>query len=613
MSATASTAARSVAGIARRATSGATAVPAARASFLGSRARLQPTTSRATNGAQPIAAARIATVVAAMAPAEGASASTGSGSSSTKGKALISVSDKTDIENLAKGLVDLGFEVVSTGGSAATIESSGCAVTRVDEVTGYPEMLDGRVKTLHPAVHAGILAMRDKTSHMEALEKHSIGEINLVVVNLYPFRATVTSDPAPAFADGVEKIDIGGPTMIRAAAKNHAHVMVVVDPADYPEVLRALAGEVAEEEVAEMRRKLAWKAFQHCASYDSQVAEWMWNQVGGGEPAPEKSVPMQLLQGLRYGENPHQPAAFYTDYSLAEVGMGGVARAVVHWGKEMSYNNYLDTDAAYNAVVDFDEPACVIVKHTNPCGAAVKGDLLEAYRLAVIADPISAFGGIVAFNRTVDADLAREIREFRSPTDGETRMFYEIVVAPSYTEEGLEVLKGKSKALRILEAPPRKSGGSGLRQVGGGWLAQTTDSITPADVTFTCVSEKQPTEQNMEDIKVAWNIVKHVKSNAITIAKDGRLLGMGSGQPNRVKSVEIAMEKADTQGGAGGAALASDAFFPFSWGDSVEKACQAGVAVIAHPGGSMRDQDAVDCCNKYGVVLLTTGIRHFRH
>eukprot|EP00873_Tetraselmis_striata_P037182 jgi/Tetstr1/457446/TSEL_044030.t1 len=612
MSMAVSTAARSVAAVsnsvARRA--GSERAAGARA-FLGSRARLQaPRGPRASPC--PPGIVRSARVVAAMAPPEGAATASGA-AKGTKGKALVSVSDKTDIENLAKGLVDLGFEVVSTGGSASTIESSGCPVTRIDEVTGYPEMLDGRVKTLHPAVHAGILAMRDKEEHMTALEKHDIGAINVVVVNLYPFRATVTSDPAPAFADGVEKIDIGGPTMIRAAAKNHAHVLVVVDPADYPSVLTALAGETDEAEVAALRKRLAWKAFQHCASYDSQVAEWMWGQVGNGEPAPERSVPMQLAQGLRYGENPHQPAAFYTDFSLGEVNMGGVARATVHWGKEMSYNNYLDTDAAYNAVVDFAEPACVIVKHTNPCGAAVKEDLLEAYRLAVIADPISAFGGIVAFNRTVDADLAREIREFRSPTDGETRMFYEIVVAPGYTEEGLEVLKGKSKNLRILEAPPRVPGGSSLRQVGGGWLAQTTDSVTPEEVEFTCVSEKQPTEQNMEDIKVAWNVVKHVKSNAITVAKDGRLLGMGSGQPNRVKSVEIAMEKAEGQGGAEGSALASDAFFPFSWGDSVEKACQAGVAVIAHPGGSMRDQDAIDCCNKYGVVLLTTGIRHFRH
>jgi len=429
-------------------------------------------------------------------------------------------------------------------------------------------------------------------------------------VNLYPFRATVTQTPAPAYDVAIENIDIGGPSMLRAAAKNHAHVAVCVDPSDYPALLEGLRAGGAD--ALAFRKRMAWKAYQHTASYDAQVSEWMWGQVGGGEPAPELCVPMRLGSALRYGENPHQAAAFYTDLSLAEHGQGGVATAVQHHGKEMSYNNYLDADAAYQCCCDYAAPTCVIVKHTNPCGIATRdGDLLEAYRLAVRADPISAFGGIVAFNRPVDADLAREIREFRSPTDGETRMFYEIVIAPGYTEEGLQVLQGKSKALRILEAKPRGTSGRGLRQVAAGWLQQGQDDKVPEDIEFQVVSEAQPTPEQLEDLKFAWRAVKHVKSNAITVAKGQKLLGMGSGQPNRVNSVRIALEKAAEE--VEGSVMASDAFFPFSWGDSVEIACQAGVKAIAHPGGSLRDQDAVDVCNKYGVALVTTGVRHFKH
>ncbi|GIL66614.1 hypothetical protein Vafri_20102 [Volvox africanus] len=525
-------------------------------------------------------------------------------------RALISLSDKTNLDMLVKGLAELGIEIVSTGGTATSIQNAGVPCAKVEDVTGFPEMLDGRVKTLHPAVHGGILAIRDKPEHMAAIAKHNIGTIDLVIVNLYPFRKTVTSDPPPAFEVGVENIDIGGPAMIRAAAKNMAHVAVVVDPADYPELLEKLRQGAGSADFAEFKKKLAWKAFQHCSSYDAQVSEWLWSQVGSG-PAPQITVPLQLAQTLRYGENPHQAAAFYTDSSLRESNAGGVATSVVHWGKEMSYNNYLDADAAYQCCCDYAEPTCVIVKHTNPCGIASRSDLREAYRLAVRADPISAFGGIVAFNRPVDADLAREIREFRSPQDNETKMFYEIVIAPGYTAEGLEVLKGKSKNLRILEAKPRAPSGLSLRQVAGGWLWQGADSLSPEGITFTCVSQAQPTAKQLDDLKFAWRAVKHVKSNAITIAKDGRLLGMGSGQPNRVNSVRIAIEKSAAE--VQGSVLASDAFFPFSWGDSVEIACKAGVSAIVHPGGSLRDQDAIDCCNKYGVVLLTTGVRHFRH
>ncbi|CAL8462205.1 g1736 [Coccomyxa elongata] len=524
-------------------------------------------------------------------------------------RALISVSDKTGLVELAKGLSELGYDIVSTGGSASAIEAAGVPVQRVEELTGFPEMLDGRVKTLHPGVHGGILARRDLPEHLDAVGKHNISLIDVVVVNLYPFRQTVTAAEAPSYETAVENIDIGGPAMIRAAAKNHEHVTVVVNPSDYQELLEGLKSSGGTS--LDARKKLAWKAYQHTATYDSTVAEWFWTQIGGGEPAPELSVPLRRVSGLRYGENPHQAAAFYTDLSLAEVGRGGIAGAIQHHGKEMSYNNYLDGDAAYSAVSDIPGPACVVVKHTNPCGAATRDDLLDAYRLAVRADPISAFGGIVAFNRTVDEALAAEIREFRSPTDGETRMFYEIVIAPGYTPEGLQKLKGKSKTLRILEAPLRAPSGRSLRQVAGGWLYQEADSLAPEEIDFTAVSETKPTEQQLEDLRFAWRIVKHVKSNAITVAKEGRLLGMGSGQPNRVKSTEIALEKAAED--VKGSVLASDAFFPFSWNDSVEKACQAGVAAIAHPGGSLRDQDTIDCCNKYGVALVTTGVRHFRH
>ncbi|KAL0335310.1 UNVERIFIED_CONTAM: Bifunctional purine biosynthesis protein PurH [Sesamum radiatum] len=491
---------------------------------------------------------------------------------SGKRQALISLSDKTDLALLGNGLQELGFTIVSTGGTASSLESSGVTVTKVEELTSFPEMLDGRVKTLHPNIHGGILARRDQEHHMEALDSHGIGTFDVVVVNLYPFYDKVSSSSGISFEDGIENIDIGGPAMIRAAAKNHKDVLVVVDSKDYPALLDYLKGASDDQQ---FRRRLAWKAFQHVASYDSAVSEWLWKQTGGDEFPPGLTVPLSLKSSLRYGENPHQKAAFYVDKSLAEVNAGGIATAVQHHGKEMSYNNYLDADAAWNCVCEFSKPTCVIVKHTNPCGVASRDDIVEAYRLAVNADPVSAFGGIVAFNVEVDEALAKDIREFRSPTDGETRMFYEIVVAPKYSKKGLEVLRGKSKTLRILEA------------------------------------KKAPEENELHDAQFAWLCVKHVKSNAIVIAKNNCMLGMGSGQPNRLESLKIAMRKAGEE--VKGAALASDAFFPFAWNDAVEEACKSGVGVIAEPGGSIRDADAIDCCNKYGVSLLFTNVRHFRH
>ncbi|XP_019169289.1 PREDICTED: uncharacterized protein LOC109165114 [Ipomoea nil] len=530
--------------------------------------------------------------------------------SSTSGKrqALISLSDKKNLSMLGNGLQELGYTIVSTGGTSNALEAAGVSVTKVEELTHFPEMLDGRVKTLHPSIHGGIMARRDQDHHMEALDKHGIGTFDVVVVNLYPFYEKVSSSTGISFEDGIENIDIGGPTMIRAAAKNHKDVLVVVDSEDYPALLEFLRGKSDDQQ---FRRKLAWKAFQHVASYDSAVSEWLWKQTGGDDFPPGLTVPLSLKNSLRYGENPHQKAAFYVDKSLSEVNAGGIATAVQHHGKEMSYNNYLDADAAWNCVCEFSKPTCVVVKHTNPCGVATRSDIIEAYRLAVKADPVSAFGGIVAFNVEVDEDLAKDIREFRSPTDGETRMFYEIVVAPKYTEKGLEVLRGKSKTLRILEASKNSKGKLSLRQVGGGWLAQESDDKTPEDIQFNVVSGKTPQESELSDAQFAWLCVKHVKSNAIVIAKNNCMLGMGSGQPNRLESLRIALKKAGDE--VKGAALASDAFFPFAWNDAVEEACQSGVSVIAEPGGSIRDQDAIECCNKYGVSLLFTNIRHFRH
>ncbi|KAL6843156.1 hypothetical protein ACP4OV_026869 [Aristida adscensionis] len=523
-------------------------------------------------------------------------------------QALISLSDKTDLAILGTGLQRLGFSIISTGGTASSLEAAGVNVTKVEQITHFPEMLDGRVKTLHPSIHGGILARRDQEHHLKALNEHGIGTFDVVVVNLYPFYDKVTSG-AVSFEDGIENIDIGGPTLIRAAAKNHKDVLVVVDHKDYPALLEYLQGKQDDQH---FRRKLAWKAFQHVASYDSAVSEWLWKQSNKGDTFPPSfTVPLSLKSTLRYGENPHQKAAFYGDKSLSLVNAGGIATAVQHHGKEMSYNNYLDADAAWNCVSEFEGPTCVVVKHTNPCGVASRQDILEAYRLAVKADPVSAFGGIVAFNTTVDEDLAREIREFRSPTDGQTRMFYEIVVAPGYTEKGLEVLKGKSKTLRILEAKRSGKGMLSLRQVNGGWLAQESDDLPPEDITFTKMSKRAPEDGELSDAKFAWLCAKHVKSNAIVIAKNNCMLGMGSGQPNRLESLRIAFRKAGEE--AKGAALASEAFFPFAWNDAVEEACRNGVAAIVEPGGSMRDQDAVDCCDKYGVSLLFTGVRHFRH
>lgn len=509
-------------------------------------------------------------------------------------RAVLSVYDKTGLEDFARGLVDLGWEIISTGGTRKSLEEAGLPVTNLSDVTGFPEIMNGRVKTLHPAIHGGILAKRDHAGHRKDLADHQIRTIELVVVNLYPFQATVAT-PGVKLDEVLENIDIGGPTMIRAAAKNFPFVTVVVDPADYGEVLAALRdGKVDDRE----RFRLAQKAFQHTASYDTVIARYFQLALGDELLPGHLTVSMTRRQMLRYGENPHQEAAFYAaDIPGHPDGEGFAAAKQLH-GKELSYNNILDADAAWGAVADFADPAVVIVKHTNPCGIAVGQDQAETYQRAFEGDTVSAFGGIVALNRPLTAATARAI--------GET--FYEIVIAPAFEEEALAILTRK-KNLRLLEMhdsgwrAPRA-----YRQVLGGWLAQTPDA--PKDEPdYQVVTARQPSAQEMADLKFAWQCCKHIKSNAIVLAGNQTLYGMGAGQPNRVVSVRLAAEKAGDK--AQGSVLASDAFFPFP--DNVEQAAAAGVTAIIQPGGSIRDQESIDAANRLGLAMVFTGRRHFRH
>ena len=512
-------------------------------------------------------------------------------------KAIISVSDKTGVVDFARGLAELGFEVYSTGGTHQAIAQAGVVVASVSKLTGFPEILDGRVKTLHPAVHGGILARRDQPSHLEELAKSGIAAIDLVAVNLYPFVQTVTR-PGVSLDDALENVDIGGPTMIRAAAKNFPHVLVVVDPADYGHLLDLLrGGGVPIEE----RRRLALKAFQHVASYDTAIAQYL--------RAEEEAFPEQLtlsltkLFDLRYGENPHQRGAVYRENSVLWGGQtwGIVAAEQLH-GKELSYNNFLDADAAWRAALDFAEPTAVVVKHTNPCGLACHQDLTEAYRRALSGDPVSAYGGIVAVNRELTGEAAEEI--------GKT--FYEIVIAPAFSEEALTILQ-KKKDLRILQLDEKTAAGyaSALeyRCVSGGFLVQQPDAYLDDAIELQVVTKRAPSEQEMANLRFAWKVVKHVKSNAIVIVKDRTLLGMGAGQPNRVTSVHLALRRAEDR--ARGAVLASDAFFPFP--DGVELAADGGITAVIQPGGSIRDQKVIEAADARGMAMVFTGIRHFRH
>jgi len=513
-------------------------------------------------------------------------------------RAIISVSDKTGVREFAKGLVKLGYEIFSTGHTKKAIEEAGVKVKSVSDITGFPEILDGRVKTLHPMVHGGILARRDLPAHMKELQEKKIEKIDLVAVNLYPFVQTVTKEGV-TLTDALENIDIGGPAMIRASAKNFPGVIIVVDPSDYPMILEKLKkGDLPLEE----RKRLAQKAFQHTAIYDTAIAQYL----RGEEILPEElTVAMRKRYGLRYGENPHQQAAFYAELAVGSKQNTGITWAKQLGGKELSFNNILDADAAWGAVVDFAAPTVAVIKHTNPCGLASHQDIAEAYRRAFSGDEAAAYGGIVAANRTVTLAMAEAMRP----------VFYEIVIAPGYEPAALKLLQEKKKDLRILEAelPPgygkEERGYVDYRRVRGGFLVQNSDSVPEKKVEMKVVTKRAPTAKEKEDLLFAWRAVKHVKSNAIVLVKDKMITGMGAGQPSRIVSAQIAGEKAGEK--AKGSVLASDAMFPFN--DVVEHAAKLGVTAIIQPGGSIRDQDSIDAANKHNIAMALTGERHFRH
>ena len=512
-------------------------------------------------------------------------------------RALLSVSDKTGIVELARRLHALGVELLSTGGTMKALQEAGIPVTGVSDVTGFPECLDGRVKTLHPAIHAGLLAMRSNPEHMRQIAELGIQPIDLVVINLYPFRQTIAR-PGVTFEEAIENIDIGGPTMLRAAAKNWQDVAVVVEPADYDAVLGELeqAGEVSRE----TKLRLCYKVFEHTAQYDCLIQQYLRAQLPGDNRFPDKlTVTFEKVQGMRYGENPHQGAAFYRD--LGDVAGTLPAARQLH-GKELSYNNINDTNGALELLREFDTTAVVAVKHGNPCGVGVADDVAEAYRLAYEADPVSVFGGIVVTNATVDAATAEQM----------ARIFLEIVVAPAYTDAALEILTRK-KNLRVLQLDTTHraypAGERVLRKVAGGLLVQDIDDVLLPEGELKVVTDRAPTEKQMQDLLLAWKIVKHTKSNGIAIARDNQSLGIGPGQVNRIWSTQMAIERSGEK--VRGAALASDAFFPFD--DCVKAAAQAGIACIIQPGGSVRDEDSIRACNEAGIAMVFTGMRHFKH
>ncbi|MFP9129688.1 bifunctional phosphoribosylaminoimidazolecarboxamide formyltransferase/IMP cyclohydrolase [Niallia sp. BSM11] len=510
-----------------------------------------------------------------------------------KKRALISVSDKTGITSFAKELHELGFELISTGGTKKAIQESGIPVLSVSDVTGFPEILEGRVKTLNPYIHGGLLAKFDEPGHQAQLEEHKIQPIQLVCVNLYPFQATIAKEDVTV-EDAIENIDIGGPTMLRASAKNHQYVTVVVDPSDYTTVVDELKqdGEVKFE----TRRKLAAKVFRHTAAYDSMISQYM-SDLSGEENPESLTVTYELKQSLRYGENPHQNAAFYRKPLGSAF---SIANATQLHGKELSYNNINDADAAIQIVKEFTEPAAVAIKHSNPCGVGTGEDIFTAYTRAFEADPISIFGGIVALNREVDAATAQKLHE----------IFLEIVIAPSYSEEALEILKGK-KNIRLLTIPFSAGNKKEMKftTIEGGLLVQDFDHFTLDDATITIPTDKKPTDEEWEALKFGWKVVKHVKSNAIVVNNQEMTLGVGAGQMNRVGSAKIALEQAGEK--AVGAVLASDAFFPMD--DTVEAAAKAGVTAIIQTGGSIRDEDSIKKANEYGIAMVLTGVRHFKH
>jgi phosphoribosylaminoimidazolecarboxamide formyltransferase/IMP cyclohydrolase len=544
--------------------------------------------------------------------------------------ALIAPYDKTGAADLARGLIDLGFEIISTSGTLKHLTEAGVSARSVSDLTGFPEILDGRVKTLHPAVHAGLLARRDKPEHMEELARQGLTGIDVVAVNLYPFRETVAK-PDVSLEDALENIDIGGPTMLRAAAKNFPSVLVLVDPADYGEALDHLR---AAGSSLDYRRKLAEKAFQHVATYDTAIATYLRSahpEVSKDRAEapridvlfpPQLTIGLEKAAGLRYGENPHQRAAVYRN-DMPGAPSGLLAAELLH-GLDMSYLNYLDADAAWRAASEFDDPTVVIVKHATPCGVASHESIAVAYERAYAGDEISPFGGIIAANREVSWDMTEAMKGKR----------YDIIIAPGYEESAVERLK-KRRDLRILRikepgarsqetAASRTDRPSGLsadarlpesapefRTISGGLLAQTPDTRRAADLDLKVTTKRAPTAAELAGLRFAWTALKHVKSNAIVVVKDRATVGIGCGQPNRLWATQHALEHAGER--ARGAVLASDAFFPFARGDAVEDACKAGVTAIIQPGGGVRDEEAVEVCNDYGVAMVFTGTRAFRH
>lgn len=509
-------------------------------------------------------------------------------------RAIISVSDKTGIVPFAAGLIELGYEIISTGGTKKALDAAGLKTIGISEVTGFPEIMDGRVKTLHPKVHGGLLAIRDNEKHQQEMRDNGIEPIDMIVVNLYPFKQTIEK-PGVTYEDAIENIDIGGPTMLRSAAKNHKFVTVVVDANDYDTVLEELRAN--GDTTFETRRRLAAKVFRHTAAYDTYISTYLTEQAGEKEPE-NISLTFTRKQSLRYGENPHQEATFYAGKKQGF----SIAWAEQLHGKELSYNNIQDADATLQILKEFKEPAMVAVKHKNPCGVGLGANALEAWQRAYEADPVSIFGGIVASNREIDLATAEAMKP----------VFLEIILAPSFTQEAFDHLATK-KNIRLMTFDPSTDNADDKMfiSVRGGMLQQNIDNKSTEDYELKVVTEKQPTEAEMKDLFLAMKICKHVRSNAITVAKDGKIAGIGAGQMNRVGAAHIAFEEAKEKGITNGLCLASDAFFPFD--DVVKMAHQYGVTAIIQPGGSVRDEDSIKACNELGIAMIFTGVRHFKH
>jgi phosphoribosylaminoimidazolecarboxamide formyltransferase/IMP cyclohydrolase len=517
-------------------------------------------------------------------------------------RALLSVSDKTGLIDFARGLTDLGVELISTGGTRKALAAAGLAVRDIADVTGFPEILDGRVKTLHPRVHAGILAIRDKPQHTATLNEQAIAPIDLVVCNLYPFEATVAR-AGSTHEDIVENIDVGGPSMVRAAAKNYHDVAVITDPSQYAAVLEEMRANGGGTTLA-LRERLAAAAFARTAAYDQAISAYFAQRLKSETLPPVLDMHLERRSALRYGENPHQRAAFYVEPGPLGACMAGAE--ILH-GKELSFNNILDLDSALNLVRELSEPAAVVIKHNNPCGAAIGATLENAFRKAYEGDPLSAYGGVLGFNREVDEATATQITE--------PNRFVECVIAPGYSEAAFRLLTTRptwKKSVRLLRTGPLEAARKGsldYRRVDGGLLVQTRDASGDDFAAARVVTKRQPTPAEMADLRFAWLVCKHVKSNAIVLGKGGMLVGVGAGQMSRVDSVHLAVRKSGDR--CRGSVLASDAFFPFR--DNIDEAARAGVTALVQPGGSMRDADSIAACDEHSLAMVFTGVRHFRH